>query len=57
MDPEAMADLKRAFQRLFVDSGATREALAVLSEQPSPLVREWMEFIQGSSRGFARQRP
>ena len=57
MDPEAIADLKRAFQRLFAEASATREALAALSEWPSPLVREWVEFIQGSSRGFARQRP
>ncbi|MGH2671004.1 MAG: acyl-ACP--UDP-N-acetylglucosamine O-acyltransferase, partial [bacterium] len=57
MDPEAIADLKRAFHRLFAEAGATREAMAALSESPSPLVREWVEFIQGSSRGFARQRP
>ncbi len=57
MDPEAIADLKRAFHRLFAEAGATREALAALSESPSPLVREWVEFIRGSTRGFARQRP
>ncbi|MGH8578268.1 MAG: hypothetical protein ACREXX_07985 [Gammaproteobacteria bacterium] len=46
-----MGDLRGA------EASATREALAVLSKQSSPPVREWVEFIQGSSRGFARQRP
>jgi UDP-N-acetylglucosamine acyltransferase len=57
MDPEAIAELKRAFHRLFSQPGAMRESVEALSEWPSPLVREWVDFIRGSTRGFARNRP
>ncbi len=53
---QEISALKRAYQRLFLSGMSTRDALAELASSPFALVREWGEFIAGSTRGFARQR-
>ncbi|MGH8509428.1 MAG: acyl-ACP--UDP-N-acetylglucosamine O-acyltransferase [Gammaproteobacteria bacterium] len=56
VNAQEISALKRAYQLLFLSRMGTPDALAELASSPFALVREWGEFIAGSTRGFARQR-
>ena len=55
---DEIRQLKQAYQLVLRSGGPSlREALAELSGSPSASVKEWIHFIEGSSRGFAHHRP
>ena len=49
-------ELNRAFHLLFRSGKRLKEALEELSSWGSPLVSEWVSFIQSSKRGFTHHR-
>lgn len=53
---EEIEDLKRAYRVLFKAGLTLQAALEALAESPAPLVRELVQFIRGSKRGFAHDR-
>lgn len=57
MSAEEIGAIKRAYRLLFLSGAGTMEVLAELAQSESPSVREWVEFIDISKRGFARARP
>ena len=55
---DEIRQLKQAYRLVLCSGGLSlREALAELSGSPSASVKEWVHFIEGSSRGFAHHRP
>ena len=55
---DEIRQLKQAYRLVLCSGGLSlREALAELSGSPSASVKEWIHFIEGSSRGFAHHRP
>jgi UDP-N-acetylglucosamine acyltransferase len=49
-------EIKDAYRRLFQSELSVTDAVAELKQSDSALVREWVEFIESSRRGFARER-
>ncbi len=54
--PEETQQIKRAYGVLLLSGRRLADALAELSQSESAPVRELVEFIQGSKRGFAHHR-
>lgn len=48
--------IKDAYRQLFQSERSVTDAVAELKKSASPLVQEWVEFIESSRRGFARER-
>ncbi len=55
-DAAALRELKRAYHTLFRAGARREQVLAALGASPSEQVREWVAFIEGSRRGYHRER-
>lgn len=52
ISPDDRQILQKAFRVLYRTGLNTKQAMAVLEAEPSPLVRELVEFVRGSKRGI-----